>query len=144
MEADDVIKEEEPEPEPDRFPLLMRKTQCPRCIGDDAMSVEERTFSYCRPAVMNDHFDREHLNTMEKCEKEGLIFCDHPKCRDEGLKLTSLNQIPEPCGHCSWSLSAARPPLEAYSLNTVQKYAWSLHHCHMLCTHWHASALALY
>ncbi|KAK3942585.1 hypothetical protein QBC46DRAFT_227083, partial [Diplogelasinospora grovesii] len=22
---------------------------------------EERTFSYCRPAVMNDHFDREHV-----------------------------------------------------------------------------------
>lgn len=90
-EVDIFIKEESPEP--DRFPLLMKKTQCPRCIGDDAMSVEERTFSYCRPAVMNDHFDREHLNTMEKAEEDGLIFCHHPKCKSEGVKLAHLDHF---------------------------------------------------
>ncbi|KND89228.1 hypothetical protein TOPH_06099 [Tolypocladium ophioglossoides CBS 100239] len=70
------VKEESPEPE--GFPLLVEKTQCPRCIGDEAMSVEERNFSYCRPAVMNDHFDREHLDTMKKTERDGFVVCERP------------------------------------------------------------------
>lgn len=37
------------------------KTQCLQCIGDDALSVEERAFSYCRSAVIDDHFSHEHL-----------------------------------------------------------------------------------
>lgn len=57
--ADVVVKEESPPPDP--FPPLMQKTQCPPCIGDGGMSYEERTFKYYRPAVMNDHFDREHV-----------------------------------------------------------------------------------
>jgi len=80
-------------PEPDRFPLLMAKAQCPHCIGDEAMSVEERTFGYCRPAVMNDHFDREHLATIERMEREGFIGCMHPKCREADLKLHSLDHF---------------------------------------------------
>jgi len=80
-------------PEPDRFPLLMGKAQCPRCIGDEAMSVEERTFAYCRPAVMNDHFDREHLVPMEQMERDGFIGCMHPKCREVDIKLHSLDHF---------------------------------------------------
>ncbi|OAQ89062.1 FluG domain-containing protein [Purpureocillium lilacinum] len=80
-------------PEPGRFPLVMRKAQCPRCIGDEAMSVEERTFAYCRPAVMNDHFDREHLVTMEQMSRDGFIGCMHSKCREEDIKLHSLDHF---------------------------------------------------
>lgn len=93
-QASDVnppIKEESPGP--DHFPLLMLKSQCPRCIGDDSMSVQERTFSYCRPAVMNDHFEREHLNVMRGPTKDGVIVCNHPKCRDADLKLDSLDHF---------------------------------------------------
>ncbi|KAM4067359.1 FluG domain-containing protein [Hirsutella rhossiliensis] len=79
--------------EPDRFPLLMGKAQCPRCIGDESMTVEERTFSYCRPAVMNDHFGREHLVTMEQMERDGFIGCMHPKCREADIKLHSLDHF---------------------------------------------------
>lgn len=86
----DVHIEEEP-PEPDKFPLLMLKAQCPRCIGDESLSVEERTSSYCRPAVMNDHFDREHLDIIKSFDN--LIVCNHPKCRDADLKLTSLDHF---------------------------------------------------
>lgn len=35
-------------PGPDPFPLLMGKTQCPRCIGEGRQSYEERTFPYNR------------------------------------------------------------------------------------------------
>ena len=77
----------------DRFPLLMEKTQCPCCIGSKAMSEEERTFRYCRPAVMNDHFDREHLTPIKVAEGRESITCEHPRCRGdgEGLKLHSLD-----------------------------------------------------
>ncbi|OAQ58766.2 hypothetical protein VFPPC_16956 [Pochonia chlamydosporia 170] len=81
------IREESPKS--DRLPLLMLTAQCPQCMGDESLPVEERTFSYCRPAVMNDHFDREHLDTIKSYDS--LIFCNHPKCRNADLKLTSLD-----------------------------------------------------
>lgn len=80
-------------PEPDLFPLLMQKTQCPRCIGDGRMTYAERMFPYCRPTVMNDHFDREHLKEMEDLERDNLVICDHPKCREDGLKLKSVDHF---------------------------------------------------
>ena len=85
--ADVPVKVESPAT--DKFPLLMDKEQCPRCIGDESISMEERTFRYCRPWVRDNHFDSHHLSTMKDLEKEGLIFCDHPKCKGEGLKLKS-------------------------------------------------------
>jgi hypothetical protein len=91
----------------------MKKTKCPRCVGDERQLYEERTFSYCRPAVTNHHFDREHLKEMEKMELDNLGFYDHPKCKEEGVKLEHLDHIrshmqavhgislrPEPSGCC--------------------------------------------
>jgi hypothetical protein len=61
-QADVTVKEESPGLDP--FPLLMDRKQCPRCIGDETLSQEERTFKYCRPAVMYDHFDRKHAQQL--------------------------------------------------------------------------------
>ncbi|KAI0398662.1 hypothetical protein F4802DRAFT_592559 [Xylaria palmicola] len=80
-------------PVPDPFPLLMQNTQCPRCIGDEMLPYETRVFPFCRPSVMNDHFDREHLENMKDNEKRNQIFCDHPKCKEEGLKLDNLDHF---------------------------------------------------
>ncbi|RTE82071.1 hypothetical protein BHE90_003350 [Fusarium euwallaceae] len=51
------------------FPLLMHGAQCPDCIGDERLSLAERSFTYCRPTVMNDHFDGEHLIRREQAEQ---------------------------------------------------------------------------
>ncbi|KAJ2997766.1 hypothetical protein NUW58_g542 [Xylaria curta] len=59
----------EPGPDPDDFPLLMHAAQCPDCIGDERLSLEERAFTYCRPHVMNDHFDNQHLVRREQAEQ---------------------------------------------------------------------------
>lgn len=80
------IKEESPvrmqELDPDHFPLLLDPNQCPDCIGDESMTLQERTFRYCRPSVMNDHFDNVHLEERERAERCGeLMECRHPKCR---------------------------------------------------------------
>ncbi|KAI0526175.1 FluG domain-containing protein [Xylaria bambusicola] len=72
---------------PDDFPLLMHAAQCPDCIGDERLSLEERAFTYCRPNVMNDHFDSQHLVRREQAEQSGdKIRCEHPKCRSLKFK----------------------------------------------------------
>jgi hypothetical protein len=86
--ADVMVKEESPGLDP--FPLLMERTQCPRCVGDEGQSYEERTFRYCRPAVMYDHFDREHIKELQEAEQ---ISCNHPKCRGEALQFKHLNHF---------------------------------------------------
>ena len=63
------------------------------CIGDERLSYEERTFSYCPVAVMNDHFDRQHLKELEQLEHENLVFCEHPKGKKEGVKLVHLDHF---------------------------------------------------
>ena len=66
------------------FPLLMNPKQCPDCIGDRRLTLEERTFRYCRSTVRNDHFDDRHLEERERAELNGEpIKCYHPKCQDE-------------------------------------------------------------
>ena len=86
--ADVAVKEESPGPDP--FPLLMDRKQCPRCIGDETLSQEERTFKYCRPAVMFDHFDRKHARQLGSARQ---MSCNHPKCKEEGLEFKDLNHF---------------------------------------------------
>ncbi|KAI8956828.1 FluG domain-containing protein [Daldinia sp. FL1419] len=78
------------EPKPNLFPLLMQLTQCPDCIGDEAQTVHERTFRYCRSTKRNNHFDDHHLDGKECAEQQGEpIVCKHPKCSD--VKLRSVD-----------------------------------------------------
>ncbi|KAK4220989.1 FluG domain-containing protein [Podospora fimiseda] len=84
--ADVKVKEESPGP--NLFPLLMDRKQCPNCIGDETLSFEERTFKYCRPAVMYDHFDRKHTQQLGNVKQ---MSCNHPKCREEALEFKYLN-----------------------------------------------------
>ena len=84
-----VVMVKETPPEPDPFPLLMQRTQCPRCIGDEGLSYEERTFKYCRPSVMYDHFDREHAKQLR-----GQQFsCNHPRYKGEAPEFMDLNHF---------------------------------------------------
>lgn len=75
------------------FPLMIGKTQCPYYIGDEALSFAERTFSYYRSAVMNDHFDREHLDTLTEMGRNGSITCNYPRCKEADLELTGLDHL---------------------------------------------------
>lgn len=58
-------------PSLNQFPLLLRSTQCPDCIGDERLSCEERAFTYYRTTVMNDHFDDQYLVRREQAERNG-------------------------------------------------------------------------
>ncbi|TIC97035.1 hypothetical protein CH35J_007397 [Colletotrichum higginsianum] len=75
---------EEESPQAKSFPLLLDPNQCPVCVGDERLPLEERTFKYCRPAVRNDHFDNQHLVERERAIQRGdLIRCNHPQCQHD-------------------------------------------------------------
>ena len=54
---------------------------------------ETRVFSYYRLTVRNDHFDRKHLQDLKDKERYNLIRCEHPRYKEEGVKLTDLNHF---------------------------------------------------
>ena len=83
-----LVKEESPNLEP--FPLVLAKTQCPICIGDESKSYEERMGSFCRPAKMMDHVERTHLKGKDP---EARIECYHPTCKSQGLVLEHLQHF---------------------------------------------------
>jgi hypothetical protein len=86
----DLIKEESPEPEsldPELFPLVCEKTQCPICIGDERLAYSSRTFCYKRPSHMMDHVERAHLQKIPPGQQ---IDCYHPVCKSEGLVLNNI------------------------------------------------------
>ncbi|KAK1973913.1 FluG domain-containing protein [Colletotrichum cereale] len=69
---------------PKLIPLILEPNQCPDCVGDERLTIEERTFKYCRPTVRNDHFDDQHLKERERTvQRGGVIQCNHPECRDK-------------------------------------------------------------
>ncbi|KAL2192295.1 hypothetical protein P885DRAFT_48044 [Corynascus similis CBS 632.67] len=47
------------------------------------LSYEERTFKYCRRAVMYDHFDRKHAEQLDGVKQTS---CNHPKCKKKALE----------------------------------------------------------
>ncbi|KAH7176072.1 hypothetical protein EDB81DRAFT_633263, partial [Dactylonectria macrodidyma] len=53
----------------------------------------ERRFSYCRPAVMNDYFERENLSAREGKSRNRQITCDHLKRKQEGLQLEHMDHF---------------------------------------------------
>ena len=42
---------------------------------------------------MNDHFDREHLEDLKDKERRDLIRCEHPRYKEEGVKLRDLDHF---------------------------------------------------
>ncbi|CZR65267.1 uncharacterized protein PAC_15167 [Phialocephala subalpina] len=72
LPARPLINEVSPDLEP--FPLILAKTQCPICIGDELKSYEERMGCFCRVSKMRDHVERIHLGVNPEKRTE----CRHP------------------------------------------------------------------
>jgi hypothetical protein len=83
-----LVEEELPYLEP--FPLVLAKTQCPICIGDELKSYEERMGCFCRVSKMRDHVERIHLKGVVP---EEAISCRHPVCKSQGLVLKHLQHF---------------------------------------------------
>jgi hypothetical protein len=91
----DPVKEEspvpapalDPFPQPDKFPLVCKKTQCIICIGNERLPYEQRTRTFRRVSHMMDHVENLHLSKQPTDQK---IICHHPMCKAEGLVLNSV------------------------------------------------------
>ncbi|KAK4160061.1 hypothetical protein QBC43DRAFT_271257 [Cladorrhinum sp. PSN259] len=78
-----AIEEESPGPDP--FPLLTIiwiGSRVHTCIRDKTLTYQERTFRYCQPAVMYDHFDEKHAQLPGGMQD---ISCNRPKCNAEAV-----------------------------------------------------------
>jgi Protein of unknown function (DUF3435) len=83
-----LVKEGSADLEP--FPLVLAKTQCPICIGDESKSYEERMGSFCRVSKMRDHVENIHLKGVDPEKK---FSCFHPVCKSQGLVLEHLQHF---------------------------------------------------
>lgn len=80
-----LVKEESPDLELlEPFPLVLAKTQCPICIGDESKSYEERMGCFCRVSKMRDHVERIHLRGVLPQQP---FSCRHPVCESQTPKL---------------------------------------------------------
>jgi len=76
-----------PIPQHDEFPLVLGKTQCIFCIGNERYTYDQRTRAFKRVSHMWDHVANLHLKYLDL---DQLIPCDHPVCKARGVVLNSL------------------------------------------------------
>lgn len=69
------------------LPIVCKARQCLFCIGDEALSLSQRTFCWSRPAKMMDHVEQVHLNLVGV---ETEIICPHPSCRERKVTLNGV------------------------------------------------------
>jgi Tfp pilus assembly protein PilO len=71
-------------------PLILDKTQCIYCIGDERLSHVDRTRKFSRVSHMMTHVENVHLRR----EPAGAAWvCHHPECRPLGNFLRNLDHF---------------------------------------------------
>jgi hypothetical protein len=74
-----------PFPQLDDFPLILGKTQCIFCIGNERYTYDQRTRSFKRVSHMWDHVENLHLKYLDE-----LISCGHPICKAQGVAFNTV------------------------------------------------------
>lgn len=69
------------------IPLLLGKTQCIYCVGEDQLPYDTRMRSFKRVSHMMDHVENVHL---KRESNGGTFICRHPQCKHLGNFLNSL------------------------------------------------------
>jgi hypothetical protein len=81
---------EEPLSEGEEIPLILGKTQCIYCVGNEQLPYEDRIRAFNRVSHMMDHVENVHL----KYEHAATSFvCPHPRCKHLGSFLISLDHF---------------------------------------------------
>ncbi|KAG4414937.1 hypothetical protein IFR04_011914 [Cadophora malorum] len=65
-----------------QIPLVLEKTQCIFCTGNEALSYGQRTRELRRPSHMEDYVEPIHVHDVPV---EQQIICQHPICKAGGL-----------------------------------------------------------
>ncbi|KAJ9133697.1 FluG domain-containing protein [Pleurostoma richardsiae] len=74
----------------EEIPLVLKRTQCIYCVGDETLSYRDRTRTFSRVSHMMDHVENVHLRR----EPVGRSFvCHHPDCKLLGDFLEDLDHF---------------------------------------------------
>ncbi|KAG5748063.1 hypothetical protein H9Q70_009255 [Fusarium xylarioides] len=71
-------------------PLILEKTQCIYCVGDERLSYADRTRKFSRVSHMMSHVENVHLR--QEPARTAWV-CHHPECRPLGDFLKSLEHF---------------------------------------------------
>ncbi|KAK0615146.1 hypothetical protein B0T17DRAFT_541194 [Bombardia bombarda] len=74
----------------ENIPLVLERTQCIYCVGDERLSYKDRTRKFSRVSYMMDHVEKVHLRRQPA---RATWVCHHPKCKPLGDFLTSLDHF---------------------------------------------------
>ncbi|KJZ69082.1 hypothetical protein HIM_11532 [Hirsutella minnesotensis 3608] len=87
-------QEGSPDAEPlsklEEIPLVLGKTQCIYCVGDEQLAYVDRMRAFNRVSHMMDHVERVHLRHEPP---RARFVCRHPQCKHLGDFLTSLDHF---------------------------------------------------
>jgi hypothetical protein len=87
----DPLKEESPAHlSASKFLLICKKIQCIFCVGNEALSYEQRTRKFRRVSHIWDHVENIHLR---KVPAEQRIICHHPIYKAKGLPLEGVQDF---------------------------------------------------
>lgn len=82
--------EEQSAPKIEEFPLVLGKTQCIYCVGNEQLPYADRMRTFKHVSHMMDHVENVHLR--HELSAPGF-FCRHPRCKHLGDFLTSLDHF---------------------------------------------------
>ncbi|KAJ6437505.1 hypothetical protein O9K51_10064 [Purpureocillium lavendulum] len=80
----------EPLPKVEEIPLVLGKTQCIYCVGDEQQPYVTRMRAFARVSHMMDHVEKVHLRHEASLTR---FVCRHPQCKHLGDFLTSLGHF---------------------------------------------------
>lgn len=69
----------------DKIPLILGKTQCIICIGNERLQYKDQTRAFKRVSHMWDHVEDVHLRRAHE-----VPTCGHPVCKAKGLVLKNV------------------------------------------------------
>jgi hypothetical protein len=82
--------EEKSAPKIEEIPLVLGKTQCIYCVGNEQLPHADRMRTFKRVSHMMDHVENVHLRHEPAAPS---FFCRHPRCKHLGDFLTSLDHF---------------------------------------------------
>lgn len=87
--TDDLSKELVPTTASERFPTRCQPLQCLFCLGDERLTLKDRTRSFSQQYTLGRHVEN-HISALQA---SGAIPCPHPTCRAAGTTVNSLGHL---------------------------------------------------
>ncbi|KAF2187409.1 hypothetical protein K469DRAFT_725417 [Zopfia rhizophila CBS 207.26] len=74
----------------EEIPLILERTQCIYCVGDEMLPYKDRMRTFSRVSHIMDYVEKVHLKHRPA---GGKFVCHHPDCKPLGNFLRDLNEF---------------------------------------------------